>query len=189
MIRHTVQEGESLSRIADSYGLDVRDVLAANPQKARVELASGVQVFQSLSAGEDIELPGTLGDFGSFVKTYSGYDAAKKAITGKAAETTFTEEEKVTGGCAEGYRYDPSSQTCIRKLPKIGVTPEVRLQKVQEANRRAREAAQAAAATAQAAAAGQATAAATSKRKLLIAGGVVGVVLLGIGGAVWAFKK
>lgn len=185
MIRHTVQEGEKLSDIAGAYGIDVRDVLAANPQKARVALPSGVQVFQSLSAGEDLELPGTLGAFGWVKK---GYDATKSIITsgtGKsAAGTTFTEEEKVTGGCAEGYRYDPNSQTCIRKLPKIGVTPEMRLQKIQEANRRAREAAQAAATSATTVAQSQAT-----KKKLLIAGGVVGVVVLGIGGAVWALKK
>ena len=189
MNRHIVEEGEKLSDIAGRYGLDVRDVLAANPQKARLALPSGVQVFQSLSAGEDIEIPGTLGSFGSFVKTYSGYNAAKSAVEkvmpGDVGPTaTFTEEEKMTGGCAEGYRYDPTTQTCVRKLPKIAITAEARARKEQEKAVRAALEAQAAA-TAQA----ESVKSSSMKKKLLIGAGVVGVLALGVGGAVWALKK
>lgn len=200
-MRHTVQEGETLSGIAAAHGIDVRDVLAANPQKARLELASGAQVFQSLAAGEDLELPATmlgastLGGFGSFIKKYSGYDTAKRAVEkatdNKAAGTTFTDEEKATGGCADGYYYDAAKQTCVKKPPKIGLSDQARLRKAQEAAMRATQEAQAAVLAAQQAttAAAKASADAGTKKKLLIAGGVVGVVVLGIGGAVWALKK
>lgn len=191
---HTVQQGERLSEIAHAYGVDVREVLAANPQKARVQLPSGAQVFQSLAAGEDIELPATVGGFWDTAKSYSGYNKAKgaaesvieKASGNKAAGTTFSEEEKVTGGCAAGSHYDPATQTCIRNLPKIGLSQEARERKAQEAL------AQAAAAQKKAeeevATMKAQVAKSSMTRNLLIAGGA-GVVLLGIGGAIWALKK
>jgi hypothetical protein len=215
MIRHTVQAGETLSRIAASYGVDVRDVIAANPQKARVELASGAQVFQSLAAGEDIELPGVLG-FGSSPNAFGsspfgggggGWAGGAGGFQGRPLSDIF----KVPGGeakpppacpiegdyydaikqmcvpCPKGEYYDAIKQMCVPHA-KIdfntwgGVVEEKQqLLKAQEDAARAEKEAQEATAKA---------AEATAKRnKMLIGAGVVGVVLLGVGGAVWAFKK
>lgn len=62
MTMHRVQDGEKLSEIAQAYGISTDQIVAANPAKEAVTLVSGEQVFASLAAGEDIELPpGVLG--------------------------------------------------------------------------------------------------------------------------------
>lgn len=189
MSRHVVQEGEKLSGIAGMYGIGVRDVLMANPHKARVQLASGEQVFQSLAAGDELDLPGTVGAWYSSPKAAvnAATDQVKKLGGGSAAGTTFTADDPATSGCAEGYHYDPKTQTCVKNPPKIGLSAEARLRKVQEANARAVAAAaekQQMEARLRAAEAKSAS----NKKKLLIAGGAV-VVVLGVGGAILALKK
>lgn len=55
--RYIVREEDRLSTIAALHGVEPRAIVAANPHKARLSLASGVQVFRSLEAGEDITIP------------------------------------------------------------------------------------------------------------------------------------
>ncbi len=61
MSTHVVQENERLSAIAAQYGIGVGSILDANPTKARTKLPSGHEVFAALAAGEELNLPGTLG--------------------------------------------------------------------------------------------------------------------------------
>lgn len=62
MTMHRVQDGEKLSEIAKAYGTTTDQIVRWNPEKEAVVLPSGERVFATLSAGEDIELPGVLGD-------------------------------------------------------------------------------------------------------------------------------
>ena len=55
--RYVVREEDRLSAIAALHGVEPRTIVAANPHKARLRLASGVQVFRSLEAGEDLVIP------------------------------------------------------------------------------------------------------------------------------------
>ena len=64
-IRHRIEQGERLTDIASQYGVEVSDILAANPKRARMTLPSGSQVFASLAAGEQIADPGGAGTLGA----------------------------------------------------------------------------------------------------------------------------
>lgn len=57
MIRYRVEDGERLSEIARRHELSTDQIVAANPHRASVTLDSGEQVFASLAAGDDIDLP------------------------------------------------------------------------------------------------------------------------------------
>lgn len=59
--RYRVLDGDRLSDIAARLGVSHLDVLASNPAKPTMVLPSGERVFQSLSAGEELDLPQTLG--------------------------------------------------------------------------------------------------------------------------------
>lgn len=61
MTMHRVEQGQRLSEIAEKYGTSTEEIVRANPAKEAITLPSGKQVFASLAAGEDIELPGVLG--------------------------------------------------------------------------------------------------------------------------------
>jgi len=61
MITHRVQPHEGLSDIVRRYGVGVADMLEANRHKPRTTLESGLVVFASLSAGEELAVPGQLG--------------------------------------------------------------------------------------------------------------------------------
>jgi len=64
MKTHTVALNEALSTIAATHRVPVAAVLAANPTKPRVLLGSGVEVFASLSAGEDLAIPSSPAELG-----------------------------------------------------------------------------------------------------------------------------
>lgn len=57
MIRYTVKDGDRLSDIARGLGLSTDEIVAANPNREAVTLASGERVFASLAMGDDIEIP------------------------------------------------------------------------------------------------------------------------------------
>ena len=59
---HRVGPGERLSEIAVLHGVPYQDIVAANPGKPLACLASGEVVFAALAEGEDIEVPGCVGD-------------------------------------------------------------------------------------------------------------------------------
>jgi hypothetical protein len=61
MITHRVENGERLSDIVARHGVPLAAMLDANRHKPRVRLGSGLEVFASLAAGEDLRVP-TLGD-------------------------------------------------------------------------------------------------------------------------------
>jgi hypothetical protein len=61
MRTHTVSANERLSDIAATYQVPVEAMLEANRHKPRMRLGSGVEVFASLSAGEDIVVPDHVG--------------------------------------------------------------------------------------------------------------------------------
>lgn len=63
MFVHIVRPEDRLSTLAGAYGLDVPAILAANPQKPRVRLTSGEEVFASLAEGEALQIPSSLGTF------------------------------------------------------------------------------------------------------------------------------
>ena len=60
---HRIQPGDRLSSIAHAYGIAPRALLDANKHKPRTLLGSGIEVFASLAAGEELIIP-TLGHAG-----------------------------------------------------------------------------------------------------------------------------
>ena len=228
MTMHRVEEGQRLSEIAANYGISTDEIVRANPTKESVTLASGAQVFASLAAGEDIELPGVLGlgsspnAFGSSPfgggggwaggsggfqgsGSFSGFNPPKPAETpwerAAAAPPACTKEgeyydaiKRMCVSCPERNYYDAIKQMCVPfakvdfgTWSKVGEEKQQQLLKDQEDAARAAKEAQEA--TAKEAAATAAAEALKKRNKMLIGAGVVGVVVLGVGGAVWAFKK
>ena len=66
MTKHKVHQGERLSTIAARYGVSHQAVLAANPGRETTVLPSGETVFRSLSAGDELDLPGAPGDLAGY---------------------------------------------------------------------------------------------------------------------------
>lgn len=126
-VRHVVKKGERLSEISARLGFSPDELLAANPWKPTVVLPSGVRVFQSLSAGEELELPQPVG-LGNPVAVGIAVSTGAAAII-EATKTLYRSEaggvtvcEEIYGGSwsyAKDKCVGPEGQTLDSTLPGL----------------------------------------------------------------------
>jgi len=122
---HVVRQDEKLSEIAALHGVDVAAIVAANPQRPRVTLESGVQVFRSLASGEELRLPGSLGAVGDVLPdpkascpdnaTYSVMDGLCHLPCTDIADCAS--KPPFNPICPPEDIWDPTSRTCMTKVP------------------------------------------------------------------------
>jgi hypothetical protein len=113
MSTYRVRPGDSLSLIAARLGAAPDAILAANPDKPRALLPSGVAVFASLSTGEDLSLPGSLG-----IAVLP--DQGSCRANGHMA--MIPPNLILECVCDDGYEEDPVTKIC---MPVSAATPPV----------------------------------------------------------------
>lgn len=101
-LRYVVVDGDRLSRIAASIGCSTDDLIASNPAKPTMVLASGERVFQSLAAGEELELPQGVVGLGNPIAVGIAVSAGAAALI-DATKTLYRSEAGGITVCEEVY--------------------------------------------------------------------------------------
>lgn len=126
--RYTVREEDRLSAIAALHGVDARAIVAANPHKARLALASGVQVFRSLEAGEDLVIPTEEPDACASVTCPAGtHCVPKHVVCVKAPCPQYTCEPNGGAGDSGKVPFCPPAEKPSSLLPTIAATAAITL--------------------------------------------------------------
>lgn len=131
-LRYVVQDGDRLSDIAETLGVWPEQLIALNPSKPTMLLPSGVEVFATLAAGEELLLPDSirvenvgLGNpvavgIGVSVGAAAILEATKTLYRSAAGDSTVCEE--VYGG-SWSYSKDkcigPEGQTLDSTMPGL----------------------------------------------------------------------
>ena len=112
-IRYVVGGGDRLSHIAARLGFSPDELIEANPAKPTMVLPSGARVFQSLSAGEQLDLPQGVG-LGNPVAIGLAVSTGAAAII-EGTKTLYRSEAGGVTVCEEVYggSWSYSKDKCI----------------------------------------------------------------------------
>ena len=121
---HQVSRGESLSGIAALHGLPAEAIVAANPSKPRIRLDSGMVVFASLSAGEELALQVLgAGDLPAGASCQPDWEFDGK-LCQPMADYNGPPPAPVAPTCAPPKTWSAASASCVQAAAPQGQGPQ-----------------------------------------------------------------